>query len=294
MSIYLSNISRIHIIKMSNGKVKKWRKVLYDNAGFPDNYTPEEAFLAARRYNENLVTYSLGSCLSGGAEVATQLSLVIIFWSCYKFIKLGSVSPASLTLCVMSVSVLGYLIIIVTRSQNTLASLMAGLKTSFLFTVTGYSLSPVLHTLTDSISTDSLHTMAASSFVLHLLTSDYGLPAPVVSWQISINAAVFSSVCLASRFTDHLSAFSLMCVSVFCFLLLPLARSHILSSSLTWSLLTSLTSIVLLSSISMTHGLLAGLALLTLQILCPVLFYRLQSDKLTIHGPWDEATPGNN
>lgn len=294
MSIYLSNISCKNIIKMSNGKVRKWRKVLYDNAGFPDNYTPEEAFLAARRYNENLVTYSLGSCLSGGAEVATQLSLVIIFWSCYKFIKLGSVSPASLTLCVMSVSVLGYLCIIVMRSQNTLASLMAGLKTSFLFTVTGYSLSPVLHTLTDSISTDSLHTMAASSFLLHLLTSDYGLPAPVVSWQISINAAVFSSVCLASRFTDHLSAFSLMCVSVFCFLLLPLARSHILSSSLTWSLMTSLTSIVLLSSISMTHGLLAGLALLTLQILCPVLFYRLQSDKLTIHGPWDEATPGNN
>ena len=90
---------------MSNGKVKKWRKVLYDNAGFPDNFTPEEAFLAARRYNENLVTYSLQSCLSGGAEVATQLSLVIIFWSFYKFIKSGSLSPASLTLCVTSVSV---------------------------------------------------------------------------------------------------------------------------------------------------------------------------------------------
>jgi len=279
---------------MSNGKVKKWRKVLYDNSGFPDNFTPEEAFLAARRYNENLVTYSLQSCLAGGAEVATQLSLVIIFWSCYKFIKSGSLSPASLTLSVMSVSVLGYLCIILTRSKNTLGSLMAGLKTSFLFTVTGYSLSPVLHTLTDSISTDSLHTMAASSFLLHLLTSDYGLPAPVVSWQISINAAVFSSVCLASRFTDHLSAFSLLCVSVFCFLLLPLSRTHISSSSLTWSLLTSVSSIVLLSSISLTHGLLASLALLTLQILCPVLFYRLQSDKLTIHGPWDEATPGNN
>ena len=82
---------------------------------------------------------------------------------------------------------------------------MPGLKTSLLFTITGYSLSPVLHTLTDSISTDSLHTMAASSFLLHLLTSDYGLPAPVVSWQISINAAVFSSVCLASRLPiDHL------------------------------------------------------------------------------------------
>lgn len=280
---------------MSNGKVKKWRKVLYDdNSGFPDNFTPEEAFLAARRYNENLVTYSLQSCLAGGAEVATQLSLVIIFWSCYKFIKSDSLSPASLTLSVMSVSVLGYLCIIFTRSKNTLGSLMAGLKTSFLFTITGYSLSPVLHTLTDSISTDSLHTMAASSFLLHLLTSDYGLPAPVVSWQISINAAVFSSVCLASRFTDHLSAFSLLCVSVFCFLLLPLSRTHIPSSSLSWSLLTSVSSIVLLSSISLTHGLLASLALLTLQILCPVLFYRLQSDKLTIHGPWDEATPGNN
>ena len=136
--------------------------------------------------------------------------------------------------------------------------------------------------------------MAASSFLLHLLTSDYGLPAPVVSWQISINAAVFSSVCLASRFTDHLSAVSLLCVSVFCFLLLPLSRTHIPSSSLTWSLLTSVSSIVLLSSISLTHGLLASLALLTLQILCPVLFYRLPSAKLTIHGPRAAATPGPN
>ena len=83
-------------------------------------------------------------------------------------------------------------------------------------------------------------------------------------------------------------------MSVFCFLLLPLSRTHVLSSSLIWSLLTSVTSIMLLSSISMTHSLLASLALFTLQILCPVLFYRLQSDKLTIHGPWDEATPGNN
>ena len=124
---------------MSNGKVKKWRKVLYDNAGFPDNYTPEEAFLAARRYNENLVTYSLRSCLAGGAEVSTQLSLVIIFWSCYKFIKSGSLSPTSLTLSVMSVSVLGYLCIILTRSKNTLGSLVAGLKTSFLFTITSSS-----------------------------------------------------------------------------------------------------------------------------------------------------------
>ena len=184
---------------MSNGKVKKWRKILYDNAGFPDNYTPEEAFLAARRFNENLVTYRLRDCLGGGAEVATQLSLVIIFWSCYRLIKVGSVSPGSLTLLVMGVSVLGYLVIILTRSEDTLSSLMTGLKTSFLFTVTGYALSPVLHTLTDPISTDSLHTMAATSFLLHLMTSDYGLPAPVVSWQISINAAVFSSVCLASR-----------------------------------------------------------------------------------------------
>jgi len=281
-------------VTMSNGKVKKWRKVLYDNHGYPDNFTPDECFLAARRFNENQVLYSLSQCLNGGAEVGVHISLVIIFWCCYNFIKMGSISSSQMSMAVLSVSVLGHMFLALKNSSNFLANLYQTLKTSFLFIMTGYSLSPVLYTLTDTISTDSIHSMAATSFLLHLLTNDYGVPAPVVSWQISLNAAVFSSVCLASRFDDHMSAFALLCLSVFCFLLVPLSRPHLMTSSLTCSLLSSSTCLLLLSYISLSHTLLATFSLLTVQILCPILFFYLQADKLTIHGPWDEATPENH
>merc|ERR1719471_2295205 len=93
-----------------------------------------------------------------------------------------------------------YLLIVSRNKTKIIDNLHQAIKTSTLFIVTGYALSPVLYTLTDTISTDSIHSMAASSFLLHLLTADYGISAPVVSWQLSLNAAVFSSVCLASRF----------------------------------------------------------------------------------------------
>merc|ERR1711890_11050 len=62
----------------------------------------------------------------------------------------------------------------------------------------------IVYKLTDSISTDTIHTMASLGLFLHLLPQDYGLPAPVVSSSISLNSAIFSAVCLASRFDHHL------------------------------------------------------------------------------------------
>ena len=159
--------------------------------------------------------------------------------------------------------------------------------------MTGYALSPVLHNLTESVSTDSIHTMAATSFLVHLVTSDYGVAAPVVSWQLSLNAAVLSSVCLASRLDSHTAAFSLLSLSVAIFLLLPLARP-LITSSLYWSVLTSTLCLALLSTISTSHACLTFLLLLTVQLFCPLLFHHFQVDKLTIHGPWDEAVPARS
>lgn len=277
---------------MSNGRVRRWRKVLYLDQGHPDNYTPQSVFLSGRTFNKNLVAYSLFQCLEGGAEVALHISLVIIFWCCYTFIKAKDILPTTLILSLVCVSVAVYVFIII-NVNTTFRDIIKAVKTSFLFLITGYSLSPVLYTLTDTISTDSIHSMAASSFLLHLLTADYGVPAPVVSWQISLNAAMLSSVCLASRFDNHVSAFSLLCLSIFCFLLVPLSRDHLLQSSILTNSIISSLCIILLSYISTTTTLLTLITLTTVQFLCPFLFYKLQSDKQTIHGPWDEATPDN-
>ena len=277
-------------------KERPWRKVLYDNAGYPDNFTPPEYFLAARTYNQNLVVYTRGQCLAGAARVATQISDVIIFWCCYNYIKSGDIQPLTVLMLTLSLSLLGFLVtvLVVGPSIRQTAWAWQALKTTFLFVMTGYASSPVLHNLTESVSTDSVHTMAASSFLLHLVSSDYGAgAAPLVSWQLSLNAAVLSSVCLASRLDSHTAAFSLLSLSVLIFLLLPLARP-LLSSSIPWSLLSCSFCLALLSTLSTTHTCLALALLLAVQFLCPLLFYRVQSSKLTIHGPWDEAVPATD
>ena len=270
-----------------------WRKVLYDNAGFPDNFTPPECFLAARTFNQNLVLYTRAQCLAGAARVGTQISDVIIFWCCYNYIKAGDISPATLLLTTFTISLLGFLLIVLLVNAGVRKHAWPAIKTTFLFVMTGYALSPILHNLTESISTDSIHSMAASSFLLHVVSADYGVTAPLTSWQISLNASVFSSVCLASRLDSHTQAFSLLSLSVFVFLLLPTTRPLLLPT-IPWTVITSSTSLYLLSTVSIPHTWLALTVLLVVEVLCPLLFHHLQSDKLTIHGPWDEAVPAHS
>ena len=72
---------------MANGKMKKWKKTLYEDSTYPDNYTPPECFLAAIEKNKDLRLYSLWECFSGAAEDGQELSVVTIFCCCYSFLK---------------------------------------------------------------------------------------------------------------------------------------------------------------------------------------------------------------
>ena len=56
-----------------------WRNVLFEQGDFPDNYTPDCCFLAAIKCNKNLYKYTLNQCLLGAAQVALQMSVVILF-----------------------------------------------------------------------------------------------------------------------------------------------------------------------------------------------------------------------
>ena len=50
---------------------KTWKKVLYEQNPFPDNYTPDECFLAAIEKNKNLHKYTFKQCLQGSCQVRT-------------------------------------------------------------------------------------------------------------------------------------------------------------------------------------------------------------------------------
>ena len=95
-----------------NGKMKKWRKTLYEDSGYPDNYTPPEYFLAAIERNKNLRAYSLWECFSGAAGVGQELSVVIIFWCCYKFLKTDLLQPEVLLVTMLGLLVGGFLLFV--------------------------------------------------------------------------------------------------------------------------------------------------------------------------------------
>jgi len=271
---------------MSNGRTKQWRKVLYETNGFPDNYTPEQSFLAAIQRNKNIRLYTKNECFKGASMVGRQMSLVITFWSLYVYLSEGVIDSEQLILALTLVISAGYLSYL---RKFCLPVILSGIKTTFVFFTIGFALSPVLYKLTDTISTDTIHTMALFGFLVHLVTQFYGIHGPIVSKSISLNSAIFSAVCLASRFQTHMQAFSLLCLAVFCFLLVPMWSSAYVPNTLK-SLLSAMVSVCMLARVLQSYAVLTALLLFIVQLCCPLLFYHLQSYKQTIHGPWDEAS----
>lgn len=262
-----------------------WKKTLYERTGLADNYTPKESFLAAIQRNKDLRLYSRTECLQGASVLGREVSLLITFWSLYMYLSLGWISHDQLLAALLLVTLVGY----IHYSRNlTLYALWSRVRTTLLFLTIGYALSPVLFKLTDTVSTDTIHSMSVCGLLVHLLTQHYGMTAPLVSRSLSLNSAIFSTVCLASRFASHLAAFSLLCLAVFCFLLVPMWNETYRPSPVK-SVLSALVSVCLLAKVLPGYTLLAAGLLLAIQVCCPLLFFSLQSHKQTIHGPWDEA-----
>jgi phosphatidylinositol glycan class C protein len=108
------------------------------------------------------------------------------------------------------------------------------LKSSVLIFLALMSLSPVLRTLTAATSSDSIWALSACLFLLNTLLADYGSSSPAdqarperLTSVLSMNAAISSSVVLASRLSTDLAVFALIQFSVQSFTLFPMLRRRL-------------------------------------------------------------------
>ena len=129
---------------------------------------------------------------------------------------------------------------------------------------------------------------------VHLIFHNYGLErAAVVSNALSLNAALFASVCLASRLASSYDAFVLLSFSVVAFVLFPIFRlklqGPILRTAAFMGMLISVGLTVWMYTAA--AGVLAAIAFTFVMAVSPKLFVHWQNHKETIHGPWDEAVP---
>nr|GMD13467.1 phosphatidylinositol N-acetylglucosaminyltransferase subunit C-like [Ipomoea batatas] len=281
----------------------KWRKVAYGGMqpGFDDNHT-DESFLEDMIMNANVVKRDLLKVILDSVSISQYICTVCLVVLVWTYTLKSSLNENSLLVLNFSLLGLGFFILLLTAdmlSFNLLLSYV--LKISFF--ITGlYMLSPIYHTLTRSISSDSIWALTASLLIIHLFLHNYSgstvkapgtLENPTLTSNISLNASIVASLLIASRLPSRLHVFAIVLFSLQVFLFAPLVTYCVKKYSFRLHLCFSFGLMVLtLALIHRLHTLLFVLLLavfIFVNLVCPYWLIRLQEYKFEINGPWDEA-----
>lgn len=264
---------------------KPWKKNLYENRDYEDNYT-DESFLKDLKKNYNLQQYTFLECFNGVTNVSQEISFVALFLAIFHYLYENTVQPQKILFNSFALTGIGYIVYIGADFQK-IRNVIEDSKTVGVVLLFGYIFSPLLHTLTDSISTDTIFSNTFIILFFHLLLHDYGIDGFLVSRTVSLNCGIFASICLASRLSTAHHAFVLLVISAEVFVLKPLLFEKIWRPwmlmpivSLTIFFLYNISKLVLIVYLSV---------LLFINIICPYIFQKLNHQKCTISGPWDEA-----
>ncbi|XP_031632622.1 phosphatidylinositol N-acetylglucosaminyltransferase subunit C [Contarinia nasturtii] len=278
---------------------KSWQKTLYGNRSYFDNYT-DSMFLKDLQKNKNVEFFNYLEAVLGATKLIHQFSLIAVFLLVFHnlYVRPSYITAASLLLVVFCICCSCYICFILWNGPRScggyLETIRDDTKTVTCVLVFGFILSPMLHTLTKSISTDTIYTITFFVFLLHIVCYDYGMPAALVSRAISLNAAIFGTICLASRLNTSLDAFVLLIVSFTLFAVYPHLICLLESHSKFYLLLIPVAIFVSASSfgllmISPNLFFINFMVSFFCGMIYPFIFCYAQKYKNNIHGPWDEA-----
>ncbi|CAM9255245.1 unnamed protein product [Ectocarpus fasciculatus] len=185
-----------------------------------------------------------------------------------------------------------------------LSSVSSTLASFFLFLAILRIMAPVLRTLTVSYSDDTIYALAVTLGFLHLAFHDYSYANTSSSGHfqaralqrmgtLSLNAAIFAAVLLASRLESNEKVFGLVLFALELFAFFPLARrevkrhSLLLHASVTSAMVLPTGLLLYLRHPTLFTAYLGTVVLVT--VACPLWLLRVQRYKLRIEGPWDIA-----
>ncbi|XP_072958357.1 phosphatidylinositol N-acetylglucosaminyltransferase subunit C [Typha angustifolia] len=282
---------------------QKWRKVAYGGMqpGYDDNYTGE-SFLEDMVMNANVVKRDLLKIMLDSVSISQYLcivALVVTIWTNTLSMAINETSLLKLDVVLLA---LGFSVLLLTTNQLSLDLIFKYILNISFFISGLYILAPVYHTLTRSISSDSIWVLTVSLLLVHLFLHDYSgctirppgaLNNPKLSSNISLNASIVASVLVASRLPSRLHVFAIMFFSLQIFLFAPLITFCIKKYSFRLHLCFSFALMGM--TLSLTYQLhhmffILLLALLVfVSIVCPYWLLRVQEYKFEINGPWDEA-----
>uniref|UniRef100_A0AAF5PKH7 Phosphatidylinositol N-acetylglucosaminyltransferase subunit C n=1 Tax=Wuchereria bancrofti TaxID=6293 RepID=A0AAF5PKH7_WUCBA len=239
---------------------KKWRKILYEQQPFEDEYSGGSEFLKELRTN-------ILSCFSNA---------IIFYYLVFDSIKNSSISSIQHFSLIFAIALILYTIYLYMIRPRNFQDHFYTFTTLLCF---GYVLTPVIRTLTNTI------TIYAMSFTL--LRALFSMTT--VSTILSVNLSLTASVCLVSRVLSNESAFSLLALSMLLFSYLPQMRNILYrkwsKSSLIPIIFSSPLLFCALHQLSHSLSVLYVLVLTFVLLVCPSILMIMQPWKSTKHGP---------
>lgn len=158
---------------MSSNDANKWTKKLYLKTDFPDNYVDTESFLKLKQTNINAKFYKYWPTVYNSGIITHQISSVVIFALIYVYLRFELININDLMLYyVIPICLSGYLVKLfidhfdLIRIKNDCMNLIK-------FVCFTYGLSPILNSLTETISSDTIFAMSTFMLALNLMTHNY-------------------------------------------------------------------------------------------------------------------------
>jgi phosphatidylinositol glycan class C protein len=280
------------------GPKARWQKLLYIQQDYPDNYV-DETFLEELQKNVNVHTYKYWTLVRETSVVSQHFSSMLIFIGI--FIHLYNKNITENTLIFSSTTLLVILFLIWSSKMKDIdprfiVNRLGMIKTGILLFAILLSFSPILKTLTEETSSDTIYALTVIFFIGNVILHDYGgkitknIRFPE---SLSINLAIFASVLLASRLSSNKSVFGLLAFAVEWFALLPFFLRFLKKVSLTYFLISTVVftiiAVLLFIPISKVVIITFCSVVFFVNFICPVWLISVQKYKNQINGPWDEA-----
>ncbi|ORX74626.1 phosphatidylinositol N-acetylglucosaminyltransferase [Linderina pennispora] len=280
---------------------KPWRKLLYIKQDYADDYV-DDTFLMELQKNTNVRMYDYSTVVQQTTVVTQHLSSIMVFLAVFINLRRGSLTGEALVWGSTTLTMVGFgfwgLLNYSLRTPEQRVERWNLIKGAVFFTLLLFGLSPILRTLTEDTSSDTIWAMTVMLFFGNLAFHDYStgnLTNIRFPGSVSLNAAVLAGVLLASRLDSNMCVFAFLSFALEWFALFPIMRRYLkrisAKASMIMTLVLALLAWVLFLDISQAVAMIHVLGTLFITFGCPLWLIWIQRYKNEIHGPWDEARP---
>ncbi|KAF5209040.1 hypothetical protein E0198_004954 [Clavispora lusitaniae] len=267
----------------------RWKKLLYLRQPYPDNYT-DASFLDQLKRNSTVAKYSYRKLFADFSVCSLYGSLLLLVNVNFTAIYSDLWRPPAPTLLASAFSLLVLLADVVTGRRHKFKAYAVLLSILLL-------VSPVLRSLTESTSSDSIWALSCFLTCLNAACHKYALdPTQPYHSILSTNLSFANGIVLASRLSSSTSVFCFLVFSIEVSVLMPVFDYRLRQNSqAAHYVLLAVVMFIVSSMLYVVHGALMVflylLGIVFVSVFLPLYFVFLQKYKNELQGPWDTAKP---